>query len=260
MNIQEIKKQISVVIQGPIDNRTYEAIDCYQDYGEVILSTWATGEDWSLLEQCDLNSNYKLVVCDYPESMANVKNPGAIFYIAATTWNGANSANLPYVLKVRTDELYPNLDVFLQNVIDYPKRIHTTDNGFWKRHPHCFSGHIFLAEKEVMTTTMEYIIHYCYGTVLPDLDIYPCESILGFFFCATICPNGSVQNWKKIFRDNIWITKCEDLPGHLHSGQSSGGRGKGFKRSTQPYPNGRKEMRNGRHNPKELYRHVREII
>ena len=40
----EVKKEnITVVLQGPIDDRTYEAIDSYneQGFGEVIVSTWS---------------------------------------------------------------------------------------------------------------------------------------------------------------------------------------------------------------------------
>ena len=42
-----MKKEITVVIQGPIDERTYEAVDAYQGFGEVIVSTW-DNEDLSL--------------------------------------------------------------------------------------------------------------------------------------------------------------------------------------------------------------------
>ena len=48
------KSNISVIIQGPIDDRTYESIDSYSDqgFGEIIVSTWED-EDLSLLEKTD---------------------------------------------------------------------------------------------------------------------------------------------------------------------------------------------------------------
>lgn len=258
MNIKEIKKQISVVIQGPIDDRTYEAIDCYQDYGQVILSTWSTGEDFTHLYKGSLSSSYDVVTSRYPQNMAKIKNQGAIFYIALTTYNGSINANLPYTLKVRTDELYPNLNSMLENLIRYPEKIHTTDNGFWKHHPYCFSGHIFLAQTHIIQNSMRFILDYCSGNILPDYNIEICESILGFFFMLSKEINLDANEWKSIFRKHIWITKCIDLPGHLHSGQSSVGRG--FKRSSDPYPCGRKEILTGCHDVNLLYQHIEEII
>jgi hypothetical protein len=258
MNINDVKKDISVVIQGPIDDRTYEAIDCYQDFGEVILSTWSSGEDLSLLDSCNPNSNFTVIASDYPSSMEKIRNPGAIFYIATTTYNGSQNSNLPYTLKVRTDELYPNLDAMLENLIRHPKRIHTTDNGFWKQYPYCFSGHIFLAETEVIQNTMRSIISYCSAPIPQNPTINICESILGFFFMLTKEQSLDLSQWKEIFRKHMWITRCVDLPGHLHSGQSSWDRG--FKRSSEPYPCGRKEMPNGCHDINNLYQHIEEIV
>ena len=68
----------------------------------------------------------------------------------------------------------------------------------------------------------------------------------------------SEKNWKKIFRDNVFITACKLLPNHLHSGQTSNG--KGFKRSSDPYPNGRLECNSKKHNKKELYQSIEEIV
>lgn len=260
MNIEEIKKQISVVIQGPIDDRTYEAIDCYQDYGEVILSTWSTKEDFSNLSKVSKTTKYSLVTSHYPNT-TNIHNPGSVFYIAKTTLSGALLAKCPYVLKTRTDELYPNLEVFLKNVIDHPNRFHTTDNGFWKHHPMCCSCHLFLAKTQDIISHMDLILRYCMGHFTDNIEIIPvCESIFGYFLIVQR-NQGNLQytvNWKQQFREHLFITPCEFLPEHQHSGQSSFGRG--FKRSLDPYPCGRKEMPNGCHDVKKLYRNIEDII
>jgi hypothetical protein len=59
------KSDISVIIQGPIDERTYEAIDSYSDqgFGEIIVSTWSN-EDISLLDKT--NKKFILKLCFYP--------------------------------------------------------------------------------------------------------------------------------------------------------------------------------------------------
>jgi len=254
--IEEAKKNISVVIQGPIDDRTYEAIDCYQDFGEVIIATWSENEDYSLLNKCSKDSKYRLATCVYPS--VPYKNYGGIFYVATTLLRGALAAKCPYIIKMRSDELYPNLEKFLQNFIQYPDRFHTTDNGFWKRHNYCLSAHFFLEKKENCIHATKAITEYHLGIKYQELKLNIGEMIIGFFFMKLRNPQLNNSNWKQTFRENVWITPCSELPGHLHSGQTSQNRG--FKRSTEPYPCGRKEMPNGCHNPAELYRHIEEII
>jgi hypothetical protein len=259
MDIKDFKKQVSVVIQGPLDDRTYEAIDCYQDFGEVIVSTWSSGEDYSLLYRKRKDSKFILATSEYPKDMSKVINTGAIFYIAQTLMRGSFAASLPYVMKVRTDELYPNLDNLIKNLIQYPDRLHTTDNGFWKRHSFCLSGHIFIDSTQNTTQATRLILDYCFSRNFNNLpQSLVCEQILGLFFMLVRNNNFELDKWKEVFRKNVFITPCVELPGHLHSGQSSAGRG--FKRSEEPYPCGRKEMPNGCHNPKELYQHIEEII
>jgi len=254
-----MKENISVVIQGPLDDRTYEAIDCYQDFAEVIVSTWSTGEDYSLLDKKSSKSKFKLITSDYPKNMSNIINYGGIYYISQTLLQGCLAASSPYILKTRSDELYPNLDIFIDNVKKFPDRLHTTDNGFWKIHPFCLSGHIFLDSKQNMIEALSLIIDYCYKNKFTNLEIEICEQIFGYFFMLIREPmNFNQLNWKEIFRKYVYITRCADLPGHLHSGQSSWGRG--FNRSKEPYPCGRKEMPNGCHDIKKLYQHINEII
>jgi len=54
---------ISIIITGPIDDRTFESIDSYYDQGfeEVIVSTWKD-EDLSLLNKT--KKEYKLILSD----------------------------------------------------------------------------------------------------------------------------------------------------------------------------------------------------
>ena len=55
-----------MVIQGPIDERTYEAVDAYQGFGEVIVSTW-DDEDIGLLEKS--SGDYQIVLSSYDEEL-----------------------------------------------------------------------------------------------------------------------------------------------------------------------------------------------
>tara|TARA_B100001778_G_C18591982_1_gene632707 strand:- start:1659 stop:2384 length:726 start_codon:yes stop_codon:yes gene_type:complete len=237
------KKDISVVIQGPIDDRTYEAIDCYQGFAEVIVSNWA-GEDISLLDKAA--GSFTLVQSTYQNDTDTSFN----VFLAQTTMAGCLEAKTEYVLKTRSDELYPNLDKLIENLNLHPKRSHTTDNGFWRHIPHCYSNHLFIDKRDNVVKAMEYR--------LSSKKKFKCsESEFGYFLMKARGFDLSEKNWKKIFRDNVFITACELLPNHLHSGQTFHGRG--FKRSSDPYPKGRMERKDNTHNFKQLYQHVDQI-
>lgn len=271
MSIEDLKKDISVVIQGPLDDRTYEAIDCYQDFSEVIISTWSEKENYELLYKKRPNSVFKLVTSHYPseEELQKVWNQGYVMFMTQTLHAGAKASKSKYVLKIRSDELYPNLDKLLENLIQYPDRIHTTNNGFWKTHPYhryevpfSLSNHLILAKKEVIEAGTKLIMEFCLGINFQDLprEIRTPEQLYGIFLLAAQTGRMEGGNWKQIFKDNVFITPCSELPGHLHSGQSSSSNEKAaFKRSSEPYPCGRSEMANGCHDAECLYHHIDEI-
>lgn len=244
-----LKENISVVIQGPIDDRTYESIDSYAEQGftDIIVSTWED-EDLSLLEKT--KNHFNIVLSQYPDKV-KIKNEGAKFYIAQTTLSGCLQAKGEYVLKVRSDELYPDLDKFIKNFENHPNRIHTTNNGFWKHIPACFSNHIFLSKKSLMIDCCNNIVHYCLDD--SGVDDLAAEQVFGISFIQVL--GGNTQNWKEEFKNHIFITPCHDLPNHLHSGQSSSHHR--FRRHTD-YPNNRPDGKH--HNLKNLYNHHSEIL
>ena len=63
------------------------------------------------------------------------------------------------------------------------------------------------------------------------------------------------HDWKQIFRDNVFITPCSELPGHLHSGCANLNNHFTHKRRTD-YPYGRLDP----HPLEELYIHHSQII
>lgn len=247
------QKDISVIIQGPIDNRTYESIDSYysQGFRDIIISTWEN-EDISLIKS-KTSIPFSLVASKYPKNMSKINNEGSRFYIAYTTLKGSLLAKNHFVLKTRSDEIYPDLSKFISNFNKHKNRIHTTNNGFWKRYPACFSNHIFLAKKEIIIECCEKIIKHCSYEYKENINIFCSEQEFGFFLMEAIGFDLLKEDWKKVFRENVFITPCSDLPYHLHSGQSST-RYK-FRRSSN-YPYGRPDN----HNINDLYNNIEEIL
>lgn len=243
-------KDISVVVQGPIDDRTYETIEVYQNFGEIIISCW-NNDNPSLLDKSK-NKNYILVTSHYPDSSTKYNNQGYRLYRAITTLAGINKSTKPFILKTRSDELYPNLDAMLAKWHKDPNKIHTTNNGFWKNIPFCMSGHIFLSKKEDMQYVMEQSIENCYYR---DHYSFRCsEQQLAFYYMKYRDIELTIRNWRQHLKEHVTITSCDLLPGHLHSGGSSSGNKKlTFVRKSN-YPKGTND-----HNINMLYNHENEI-
>jgi len=243
---------ISVIITGPIDDRTFEAIDSYRSQGfeDIIVSTW---EDENLELLNKTKQEYKLVFSKYPKNLSEINNQGCRFFQAFTTWKGSRLVTNKYVIRARSDELYPDLSKFVGNMRDNPKKVHTTDNGFWKIHKFCFSSHLFGGETQIIKEGCFMMVLNAEKTFLGNLQLdYP-EQCFGFYFLLANGCDIRLSPWKQAFYENVFITPCKDLPGHLHSGQSF--TGYRFKRNTD-YPDNRPD----RHKREQLYQSCEEFL
>ena len=252
-----MKKDISVIIQGPLDNQTYEAIDSYTDQGfdEIIVSTW---EDSNLTYLEKTKNDYKLIVSEYNLDNHNYNNEGYRYFQSVTINEACKKATNKYCLKTRTDELYPNLDRMISNLNDYPERIHTTNNGFWtfesKKIPACFSSHLYIAPTQQLLEASKNAIDNCMGANFSHLNFICTEQLYGYFLMLSRGFDLTKEDWKTVLRNNIFITPCGELPGHLHSGCTFLRNYLSHKRLTN-YPYDRPDG----HHPSQLYFHHEQI-
>jgi len=243
-----MRNEISVIIQGPIDDRTYEAIDQYQDFSKVIVSTWED-QDIDLLRKA--TGAFEVAISKYPPLEVSIT-----YCQAATTFAGCLLAETDYVMKTRSDELYPDLDAILNNLKDHPDRSHTTNNGFWKQFPHCYSNHLFIDRREYVMDAMKELAEYHLNND-NYLNFAAAESEFGYFLMKQRGIILNNENWREKLSKNVYITPCVHLKGHLHSGATT--HHAGFSRSDLPYPQGRTEVGEGKHDEKKLY-HSHEDI
>jgi len=212
-----IRRHLTALIQGPLDNRTHEAIDCYQGFGEVIVSTWK-GEDLSLLDKA--TGKFEVVENVYPDSMEGINNHGHRYFMARTILGGCEAAKYNYIMKTRTDELYPDLDAILANFDLYPTRVHTTDNGFWRPIPFCFSNHLFIDDKHHMTEACKVLVDHCEGKSHGHVQLDTPEQAFGWALMKARGIDIDKNYWMPAFGNHTFITPCSMLKGHLHSGGS----------------------------------------
>ncbi len=108
--IQKQENKVSIIIQGPLNERSIKTIPNYLQYGEVIVSCW-DNDDFKLLNK--YKDKIKVIVNEYKNLPKTYKKPGGQapwIYQHFTTLNGLKAASGNFSIKVRSDESFPILD------------------------------------------------------------------------------------------------------------------------------------------------------
>jgi hypothetical protein len=111
---EKSENTISIIIQGPLNNRSINTIPDYLKYGEVIVSCWNNDEISRLNKY---KNKIQIVVNNYHDVInkarnTNQKNP--LILQNYTTLKGIEQATGYFVIKTRSDESYPNLEPLLR--------------------------------------------------------------------------------------------------------------------------------------------------
>lgn len=116
-SVEAYEQSISIIIQGPLNLRSIEAIPDYIKYGEVIVSCWDT-DDISLLDK--YKDKIKIIVNKYSDALpfarkTHLTNPIILQYHSA--YNGIKKSSGNFCIKLRSDERFPNLDNLIKKLI-----------------------------------------------------------------------------------------------------------------------------------------------
>jgi hypothetical protein len=107
-----IFNDLSFIVQGIDTENTIELLSILFIYGKIILSTW---------NQYDFNNIKKKVEDE------NIYNDNNIYYQVYTTLHGLDKVSTLYVVKIRSDELYLNLKMFIKSLYENPNKIIVAD-------------------------------------------------------------------------------------------------------------------------------------
>jgi hypothetical protein len=148
---------ITIVIQGPPSEISLKHIDNYRKYGEVIYSTYQP------MPKID---GLKTVIGNWYNFP--VYNFGNVAKQVFTTLNGLQVVDTEYVIKVRTDEYYTNLNPFISKMLDNKDK-YITNNIFFKGaveplHP---SDHMVGGRTELLLTGFSRIRDLLF-TIMPE--------------------------------------------------------------------------------------------
>ena len=113
---EALEDTFSILIQGPLNERSMKTIPKYKKYGQVVISCWDT-DDISLLDP--YKNDIKIIINKYSDVLpyakkTHLKNPIILQYY--NTSNALKHCNTYFTIKLRSDESYPNLDAIIKKL------------------------------------------------------------------------------------------------------------------------------------------------
>jgi len=128
---KKLETTLSIVIQGPLHPRMRESVPIYLDIiekvrhnhsGNLVISYWDK-DDIKVIEDLIKDKPVALVINNYSEVSSPHRNtgprgPNPWIYQNHTTHQGLLAVTGHYAIKVRSDEIYPNLNIFYDKLIE----------------------------------------------------------------------------------------------------------------------------------------------
>jgi hypothetical protein len=142
--MEKIMEDCTIIIQGKLVQDCYDFwIKNYTDC-PVILSTWVDTE----IDFKSLPENFTVILSPYP----NDYGAQNLNLQLVSTLNALNSVVTKYVIKIRGDEYYSNLQYIRNSILVEPFKIHTSSIFFraWQFAEYHISDHIIAGTKDNM--------------------------------------------------------------------------------------------------------------
>lgn len=132
----------TLVIQGPVhQNSIYGALNNYKDYTDnIIFSHWDNDKDKELLQHLvDAEVPHRVLENKFIKANLNTFNGQNVYYQIYTTLVGLKHVTTEYVLKLRSDQWFGNLEPMFKAVLEHPEKyvcanFHFRPDKFLKYH------------------------------------------------------------------------------------------------------------------------------
>lgn len=236
--MEALENSLSIVIQGPLHERIKESIPIYLDLiksrqhfsqklennpysqdktlGNLVISCWEN-DDLNLIKDYQNHNDIQVVVNKYSDLPVYEKKIGARgaapwIYQNYTTLAGLNECTGNLSIKVRSDEIYKNLEPFASGISSNCRKILTSDIFFRKDREEKFhiSDHIIGGTTCSMKGGFRKAVYMCAqkypeGVKFPEQLI--CQSFLKYLGEDVT----KVHKSKKMMKDNFIIIPISRL-------------------------------------------------
>lgn len=229
--MESYSNTVSIIIQGPLNNRSIKTIPKYLKYGEVIVSCW-DNDNISMLD--NYKDKIKIVVNKYSEVPKNKNKPGKHapwIFQNFTTLNGLKEASGYFCIKLRSDESYPVLEPLINRFKRNRDTRHPETNLYQdykiitsniyfrydrenKFHP---SDHIIAGTKNRMLQSFKLSTSYCNQTLTRFPEQLICKAIINSYIDPITKKYDQVinQKSKELMKKHFDIIRIKDLPNHI---------------------------------------------
>lgn len=170
----------------------------------------------------------KFIKIDYPD-LTNTFNFNNTFLQTSGILEGLKNINTEFVIRVRSDESFPDMDVFINNINTHPNKIHVTNLYSFKDEElkFCLGNHIFAGKTKILKEAFEWAYLACKGTtsdvVQDESTLYVrdkngnmikswSEILQTISFLKALGVEIDQDNSKSIMKSNFFMTPLKDFP------------------------------------------------
>lgn len=145
---------ISVLIQGPLNDTSLECVKYYSIIGPVVICYWNT-DDISILNKYNLTD---CILVRYP-----IPHPPFVYKAETFTYQlssiayGLKNVDTPYVIRTRSDERYENLQPLIEKFNEDKSKIVCGNMFFrkWTSAKHHIGDHLFIGKTDILLEAYE---------------------------------------------------------------------------------------------------------
>tara|TARA_R110001592_G_scaffold188231_2_gene433335 strand:+ start:52 stop:846 length:795 start_codon:yes stop_codon:yes gene_type:complete len=156
-------KNVTIILQGII---LQDALDFYIKHyptTNIIISTWIN----STLNLTKIPPTYNVILSKLPEDKGSQNMHCQIL----STLNGLRFTETDYVIKIRGDEYYSNIEYIMNEIISNPKKIHCSPVFFrhWSYSNFHISDHILAGTTDNLKIMFEKTKFYHKNNIIYDV-------------------------------------------------------------------------------------------
>lgn len=157
---------ITILIQGPLNEVSIENIPNYLKYGNVVISHW-TQDDIKLLDVVDETDPNIKIVSQYmpskeewePTWSGDIPVKSTFPWAVKSTYLGLKNVDTEYVIKTRSDERFENLQPMIDLFLKTKRMVFGNIYAFpFEKDPLKIGDHIFMDYNEKLVKTYEMIL------------------------------------------------------------------------------------------------------
>jgi len=219
-------KEVTTLIQGPLNETGLSHIKTYSKYGPVVVSSWNDPDYDSLHRFMRQTPGVKFILTALPDikKTTHCLQDSTFYWAICSMYHGLKNVETEYVVKTRMDEAFSELEPFIEPfLLDNKKMV--CGNIFvqkFDRQQFHIGDHVFVAKTEVLLKATKQLKEIYENNAPAETwaqqGPYSAEQVLAFAFLnnngisVPLVVNGSTsEDNRKVFCDNFHVVDVNEV-------------------------------------------------